>query len=119
LEDELTENEQKELSRKIKYYSDMVVGLFSTLRFEIADTSTIGFLTDSIHFILFDRSVDFTVYVEGYDGQPGLLITDRGIEQIGDFNSLYAAIRIKSTQGEVFTLDDYYNACLSFWYKVK
>ena len=119
MEDELTENEQKELSKKIKYYSDMVIGLFNTVRFEFVNTSTVGFVTDSIHLILFDRSDDFIVYLEGYDEQLGLVMTEKGIEQIGNLNSLYDSIRIKSTQGEVFTLDDYYNTCLTFWFKIK
>ena len=119
MEDELTDSEHRELSKKIKYYSDMVIGLFNTVRFEFTNTSTIGFLIDSIHLILFDRSDDFIVYLEGYDEQLGLILTENGIEQIGNLNSLYDSIRIKSTQGDIFTLDDYYNACLTFWFKIK
>ncbi len=119
MEDELTEEEQRELTRKIKYYSDLVVGIINSLRFEFIDSKTIGFLTDSIHFILLDRSDDFTVYLNGHDESPGLIMTENGVDQIGNLNSLYASIRIKSTQGEVFTLDDYYNTCLTFWHRVK
>jgi hypothetical protein len=119
LEDELTDSEHRELSKKIKYYSDMVLGVVDALRFEFADSKTIEFLIDAIHLILFDRSDAFIVYLDGYDKQLGIVMTTKGIEQIGNLNSLYDSIRIKSTQGEVFTLNDYYNACLTFWYKIK
>jgi hypothetical protein len=119
LEDELTENEQKELLDKGKYYRDLVNNIFNTVRFEFANSLSIDFIRDTIHFILFDRSEDFIIYLDGYDEGLGLFITDKGIEKIGNLNSLYDSIRIRSTQGEVFTLDDYYNACLTFWYKIK
>lgn len=119
MEDELTENEQKELFKKSKYYSDLVINIFNLIRFEFIDVKTIRLITDAIHVILFDGSEEFIVYLEGYDGRLGLILTKNGIEQIGDLNSLYDSIRIKSTQGEVFTLDDYYNTCLTFWFKIK
>lgn len=119
MEDELTDSEHIELSKKIKYYSDMVLSVVEVTGFGFSDSETIEFLIGAVHLILFDRSEDFIVYLDGYDKQLGIVMTSKGIEKIGNLNSLYDSIRIKSTQGEVFTLNDYYNACLTFWFKIK
>jgi hypothetical protein len=70
-------------------------------------------LSDMCKF-LFGEFSDFSIYINGYDEYL------EGCYTIANqYRAVRGSIRIKSTQGDTYNLDDYFRSCVCRWEKVK
>lgn len=70
-------------------------------------------LSDMCKF-MFGEFNDFSVYINGYDEY---LEGCRSI--VNPYRAIRSSLRIKSTQGDIYFLDDYFQSCVCRWGKVK
>jgi len=121
--EELTAIEKNEYDWTVYHYANMIREVIERFRFELHSDGVYGRIGYLLTSILFGDNKEFSVIVYG-NGEYGSKLSRSETDEFsyvsyGTPSEVYNSIAIKSTQGDSYTIDDFYNACVTFWIKVK
>ena len=102
---------------KLQEIADLLMrsinSFISNISRNLADSDIVNSaLVDLLKF-MFGEFPDYTISINGYDE-----LKEHKYSVIKN-RTVYNSISIRSTQGDIYTLDDYFRSCICRWEKVK